>query len=296
MIYLLYLAWEDGRPIWHYIHPEVPDEMIEYIAGKDHSVITGFISALSMFSYEMLGSRIQTVILETVKITYRYVELNGHKIIAVAVTDLKDNVRVVWKIIDRFLNEQKEEILKITKPLQSDEYEKMSLKFESFFTKILKTCQRKIEVFAYRDLKSTLYSLITGLIIYAAMVGLVFLINKEFALTATERMDELLYVIILFNFIIPGILIGYVTGYTKGALLNSLLISVLTLLTLSAFWWDFIVGLSQNLLHVSKEAVLTGIILVSIVLGGGMGLIAAVVAWFVVETRTLVPPRLTLKP
>jgi len=295
MIYLLYIAWEDGRLIWHYIHPEIPEEIIEHIAGKDHRVISGFISALSMFSYEMLGSMIQTVTLETAKITYRYVELDGQKLIAVAVVDKEDHVKIVWKIIDEFLHAQKDEILKISKPLEMSEYEKITLKFNSYLTKILKKRQRKPEIFAYRDKKSTLYALFTGLIIYLAMIGLVFFINREFALTAAGRIDELIYTIVLLNFIIPGIVIGYVTGYVRGALLNSLLISILTLLTLAALWWPVIVNIAQGILHISEEAVLTGIIIVSIVLGGGMGLIAATIAWFFVETRTLVPPKLTLQ-
>jgi len=295
MIYLLYIAWEDGRLIWHYIHPEIPEEIIERIAGKDHSVITGFISALSMFSYELLGSRMQSVILENVKITYRYVELDGHKLIGVAITDLKDDMKLVWRIIDRFLREEKENILKMMTQISSEEYERLSLIFKSHLTKILKKAQRKIEKLAHRDARSLVYSFLVSIAVYAVMIGLVYYLNKTFSLIELGRMDELVYLILMFNFIIPGVIIGYTTGWVKGTLINSILISILTLATLSLIWWPILVNIASSMLHISPEAVIIGIFFVALILGGGMGLVASIVAWLLVESRKLVPPKLTLK-
>ena len=292
MIYLTYLASEDGAPVWNYAHPRIPDYIIEHIAGKDHSLIVNFITAVSMFGYDTLGSRLQVVEFENVKMTYRYITLDGRKLLAVAVVDLDDNPKLVWKIFDELIKKHKSEILEITPGdklmLEKDTVDRVSMTLTREFTRIIDSRVRKISILGRRDQKNLIAGLILSLIFYFVMIGVTYVLYKSYDLLNPERIALFLYLVALSNFVIPGVFTGWVNGYWKGALLNALIVALIGLSTLTAIWWQALYNSIQAALRIPTETMILGIILVEAIIGAGMGLIAAFVAWFFVETRTLV--------
>ncbi len=294
MLHLLYLASEDGTPIWHYVHPQIPEWIINKIAGKDHSLIVSFLSAISMFGYETLGTNLQTVIFENVKMIFRYTELGGEKLLAVALADLKDNPKVVWRIVDKLLSRYRDDVIGIIpdeKRLPAEEQvNRVSLILRRDLNKMLDAKVRKIKALGARDRRNLMLSLIAGIIFYFATVGITYALHKQFNLLRPDMMTTFFYIITLLNFIVPAIFIGWITGYWRGALFNGIIIAIIGLTTLAGLWWSVLVNAAQAWLKVGMEAIIFGVIIVSGIIGGAMGLIAAFIAWILVERRTLVPP------
>jgi len=294
MIYLTYLAAEDGTPIWHYVHPRIPDYILNTIAGKDHILIVNFLSAISMFGYDTLGSRLQVVEFENVKMTFRYINIGNKKLLAVALIDPKDNPRLIWKLFEKLVRTYEDEILKIT---PSDEtipevstVERISLLLTREFTKIIESRVRKINVLGRRDKKNLMVALALGLLFFFLTVGATYFLYKTYELLRPEKITLFFYTIVILNFIIPGIFIGFTTGYWKGALVNGIIVALIGLLTLTIIWLDPLTRAIIAVFSLSMETIILGILLVSAIIGAAMGLIAAFVAWFFIETRTLVQP------
>jgi len=291
MIYLTYLASEEGTPIWFYVHPKIPDYILEKIAGKDHGLIVNFLSAVSMFGYDTLGGKLQIVEFEHVKMSYRYIDVNGKKLLAVALTDPMDNPKLVWKVFDEFIKKNQHHLEKIIPSedllLDKEVVDKTSMILNREFTKILENRVRLFKVLGKRDLRNLLVSLVLGIIFYAITIGITYGLYKSYNLQNNPTL--FFYILIFLNFIIPGVFIGWVTGYWRGALINGIIIALISILVLTAVWWAQLTTAVEALYHIGPETIMLGVLIVAGIIGGAMGLIAAFVAWFFVETRTLVP-------
>ena len=291
MIYLTYLTTEEGTPVWFFVHPKTPDYIFDKIAGKDHSLIVNFLSAVSMFGFDTLGSRLQIVEFEHVKMSYRYIDFNGQKLLAVALTDLHDNISLVWNIFDKFMKKNYEKFSEIipseSELLEKDKVDKFTKELQEDFEKMLQNRVRKIPALGKRDFKNLLISLIVGILFYSITIVITYFSFKTYNLQNDPT--TFFYLIIVLNFIIPAIFIGWLTGFWTGALLNGAIISTVNILVLSAIWWNQLVLAVSALFHVSLAVIAIGVLIVAGIIGAAMGLLAALVAWFLVETRTLVP-------
>lgn len=291
MIYLTYLASEEGTPIWFYVHPKIPDYILEKIAGKDHGLIVNFLSAVSMFGYDTLGGKLQIVEFEHVKMSYKYIDVNGKKLLAVALTDPMDNPKLVWKVFDEFIKKNQHHLEKIIPSedllLDKEVVDKTSMILNREFTKILENRVRLFKVLGKRDLRNLLVSLVLGIIFYAITIGITYWLYKSYSLQNNPTL--FFYILTFLNFIIPGVFIGWVTGYWRGALINGIIIALISILVLTAVWWAQLTAAVEALYRIGPETIMLGVLIVAGIIGGAMGLIAAFVAWFFVETRTLVP-------
>lgn len=291
MIYLTYLASEEGTPIWFYVHPKIPDYILEKIAGKDHGLIVNFLSAVSMFGYDTLGGKLQIVEFEHVKMSYKYIDVNGKKLLAVALTDPMDNPKLVWKVFDEFIKKNQHHLEKIIPSedllLDKEVVDKTSMILNREFTKILENRVRLFKVLGKRDLRNLLVSLVLGIIFYAITIGITYWLYKSYNLQNNPTL--FFYILTFLNFIIPGVFIGWVTGYWRGALINGIIIALISILVLTAVWWAQLTAAVEALYRIGPETIMLGVLIVAGIIGGAMGLIAAFVAWFFVETRTLVP-------
>lgn len=289
----MYLASEEGTLIWRYVHPKIPNHILERVAGRDHSLIINFLSAVSMFGYDALGSRVQIIEFEHVKMSYRYLDIDGMKMLAVAITDPEDNPKLVWNVFEAFLNKNKEQLSKIvpgeTGLIDQGEAEKASLILSRELTKTLEKRVRKFEILGYRDIKNTVTGLVIGIIFYAFTITITYLMYSIFNLQSD--LTRFFEIIILLDFILPGAFIGFITGYWRGALINGIIIAMLSTSILTVIWWPQLVGAIQSIFNISMEVIVIGVLIVSGIIGAAMGLIAALVAWFFVETRTFVPAK-----
>jgi len=293
MIYLMYLASEEGTLIWHYVHPKIPDHILERVAGRDHSLMVNFLSAVSMFGYDALGSRVQIIEFEHVKMSYRYLNIGGMRILAVAITDPEDNPKLVWNVFDAFLNKNKEQLEKITPGetglIDQEEAEKASLILSRELTKTLEGRVRKFEALGRRDMKNMIIGLMLGIIFYAFTITATYLMYSAYGLH--NDLTKFFEIIVLLDFILPGVFIGWVTGYWRGALIDGIIVAILNISVLTGIWWLQLVGAIQSMFNIGMEVIAIGVIIVAGVIGAAMGLIAAFVAWFFVEIRTFVPAK-----
>ncbi len=293
MIYLMYLASEEGTLIWHYVHPKIPDYILERVAGRDHSLMVNFLSAVSMFGYDALGSRVQIIEFEHVKMSYRYIDVDGVRILAVAITDPEDNPKLVWRVFESFLNRNKETLDKIipgeTGLIDQEEAEKASLILTRELTKTLESRVRKFEILGRRDTKNMLIGLVIGIIFYALTITTTYLLYSAYGLQ--NDLTRFFELIILLDFILPGIFIGWVTGYWRGALINGIIVAMLSISVLTGIWWPQLVGAVRSIFNIGMEVIVIGVMIVAGIIGAAMGLIAAFIAWFFVEIRTFVPAK-----
>ncbi len=293
MIYLMYLASEEGTLIWNYVHPKIPDHILERIAGRDHSLMVNFLSAVSMFGYDALGSRVQIIEFEHVKMSYRYIDLDGIRILAVAITDPEDNSKLVWSAFEDFLNKNRQYLERIVPGdaglINQEGAEKASLILSRELTRTLERKVRKFEVLGRRDLKNMLIALVIGIVFYAISISITYVMYTSYGLQ--YDLTEFFITIVFLDFILPGAFIGWITGYWRGALINGIIVAILSLTVLTAIWWPQLLGAVLSIFNIRPEIIIVGVVIVAGVIGAAMGLIAAFVAWYFVEIRTFVPAK-----
>ncbi|MHA1616762.1 MAG: hypothetical protein ACTSX9_05585 [Candidatus Njordarchaeales archaeon] len=292
MIHLLYIANEDGTPIWHFVHPKIREDILDKIAGKDHAAITNLLYALATFGYETLGTNLQVVVFENAKITFRFVKMNERNLLVVAVIDLLDHPSTVWRILSKFIKKCKNDLEALARTseelVSTSELEKAKIRLTRTLTELLEGSIRKIIALGTRDFKNLTLAFFLGLIFYFAMVGVTYWFYKFTSMG--NQMSTFAALVFLLDFLLPAVFIGWVTGYWKGAIINSLIVMVIALNTLAIIWWDALVAVATYFFSVSPQAVIVGVGLVGGILGGAMGLLAGLIAWLLVERRVLVPP------
>ena len=293
MIHLLYIANEEGSRIWHFVHPKIREDILEKIAGKDHTAIANLCYALATFGYETLGTNLQVVVFENAKMIFRYIKIEEDKTyLAIAVVDLMDQPSTVWRKISSFIKRYRDDLMFLERtsqePIPIEEVERTKLKLRREFITILDKSVRKFSILGRRDSKNLAAALIISLVFYFIMVGITYWIYK-FTPIGSE-MSSFAGVVFFLDFLLPAIFIGWITGYWKGGIINGLIVMIIALMVLASIWWDALVAISSSLLGLPSQALLAGILIASSILGGTMGLLAAATAWILVETRTLVPP------
>ena len=290
MLHLLYIADENGSMIWHFVHPKIRTDFLEKIAGKDHAAITNLSYALAMFGYETIGSNLQVVVFENAKLIFRYIPCCDKKLLVVAVVDLLDHPKAVWEIIEELVREGREDIENLLstleKPVSEQEIEKSKLKLTRILVSLLESRVRKIKILATRDYRNTIAALIPSILFYFLMAGLTIYLHQLYINMPANLLAGLL---VIFNFLIPSIFIGWVTGFRKGAVINSVIVTILSLYILAALWWNALVTIAYYIFGVTQETILVGIFVIGLILGEAMGLIARSIAWRFVESKTLIP-------
>ncbi|MHA1664957.1 MAG: hypothetical protein ACTSVW_03915 [Candidatus Njordarchaeales archaeon] len=292
MIYMVYISKSTGELIWSFKHPKAPKDVLGSIAGKEDSLISGFISAITNFGYETIGDRIQSMDFMKIKMLYRYVMIGEENLLIVAITDREDIPATVWRIINSFISQSQGIIKKMIEPLllQPGELDEIYNKLETNFLNYLNRYVRKIPQIAYRNNQTIIIGMLSGIISFFLMFLVTLWINDVYGLYSSGRFETLLYVIFFNNFLIPSLVIGWVTGFARGALIASAFTSVVVIVSLSINFSDVIFSFAGawNI----GMAVVFGVLVVAFIIGAAMGIISSTFARMFVESRTLIPPPL----
>ena len=305
MIYLFYIAEAGGIPIWKYEHPRTPDEIIENITGRDDAIVVGYLSTISHFSKTTLGSQVQMINLGKYNMYYWYFRIDNKDMIGLVVCDAKDKKEAVLRVIEKFIEDNydsfKEFVDLVTGNIPEDEeaarkVEILSKKLSGRFQEFLDSNVRSLKYLSMRDFRTILIGSITAYAFFLVMLLITFYLDSTYQWFARGEMGILVSVIVVLDFLLPAVVLGYTVGFRDGALIGGLITGIAMVSTVLFIYHEHVYAWS---LQWKMGLFLYPAILVLIfVIGGIIGLIASFIGENLVEKRTLVIPstyHLTIK-
>jgi len=296
MIYLFYIIKEGGLPIWSYRYPQLPKELRERLIGKDESILSGLIRAIWDMGMEVVGVELKVISFGPLKVVLRQLNIGDVQALAVAFVDSEDHPRLVRRIIDKFIRENMDKLLKLEEAALTDPmgYRALQEDLKSSFTALLLKHMAKIEVAARRNFQSYLFSVIVGVIVFGVMLGLTLLLNAVFNLI--EEPEKLFYVILIFDFLVPSLFVGVFAGSSRNAIASGITLGIIAISVIYLRWSSVIHYSASALFKVqSLFLIILGILILGVLIGGGFGIFAAAMAFSISEMRWLSPPKETLK-
>jgi len=158
--------------------------------------------------------------------------------------------------------------------------------------KLLDSKKRNIEILASRDLKTVAIGLIPSLIVFFMMVGVTLWLASTYKLVPGPgnpgNAGLLIAAIVFLTFIIPSIVMGYAIGYREGTRWGGFGLGAISMILLSIIYWKNLLDWAHGLGLEYYLPFLLGIVI--FIVGSGMYMIGAWVAWMFIERKTLVPP------
>ena len=295
MIYLVYFTKESGELVWSFRHPLSPTELIAKVAGKDDVLISGFISAISGFGSETLGDKLQSIDFERVRLYFRYLHNKEKNILVTVVSDKEDAPEAIWDTITEFIKRNKQDLTELTDEfslLDSNRYNTIYARLNKSMLKLLDSKKRNIELLAPRNMRTVIIGLIPSLIVFFAMVGVTLWLASTYKLVPGPgnpgNAGVLIAIIVFLTFIIPSVVMGFTIGYREGTRWGGFGLGAISMVLLSIIFWKNLLGWAHGL---GLEYYLPFLLAIVIfIVGSGMYMIGAWVAWTFIERKTLVPP------
>ncbi len=166
------------------------------------------------------------------------------------------------------------------------------MELESSLTDIINDHRGAFEVTARKDFASLIMSFFSGLFVYGIVLMLTYLLNKAYHFLPRQEFVTFFAIVILLDFLFPSLIIGLFAGSFRNAVISSLIIGPIVIGTLSLIWWDDVLWMSEYFFKITNVAIIAaGIILAGFVVGAALGILAGVIAYFISETRWLVPSK-----
>ena len=306
MIYLVYIATESGTPIWRYHHPRMPTYILESIVGKDESIITGYASAIAELTSKVFGDRVQKMESKTYNLYHGYYELNGHKLLLLILSDVKDSEKAVWRVITKFLEDNKVGFLKLIEEcsvigkilghLENEEkingnaerecqiiYRKLERALHEELDKSLRIFRPLSE----RSNKTIMLGSTASFAVFLAMFFLTQHFNTSMGWLRNNQLGVLFTSIAVLVYLVPSIALGLIVGFRKGAFLAGFILGIFVTSFLIVYYlpyftgWVYQWGLNPHIYFMLPVLI--------IALGGAIGVVSSWIAGLMIEDKTLVP-------
>ncbi|GEM_PF-3626400 len=294
MIYYLAIidvSTETGICKWDFIHPDTHEDLFEHLKSVIDYIPSMTYSIVSVISKELFGEQLRRMEFSEMQIVMGRLTHRDRDYYVLFLADIKDHPKALWRIFNRFYEEEKELFDKVLSEGIVDvaDLNRLRTAFAAFLVDYFRN-----NVLGRRDLKAFAVGLILSIAIIGGLVGISWLINHIYHLVdRAETWLAYVYMILIMNFIMPGPFVGYITQYRKHAeavsLINGFLWATITsiiyhraLLASIKNTFNIIVGTWELILFTIVSGAIYGAVLV---------LISTIFAIFF-EHRKLTAPRI----
>jgi len=306
MIYLVYVASESGIPIWRYQHPRMPMAILESIVGKDESIITGYATAIAELTKKVFGDRVQKMESQIYNLYHGYYELDGNKLLLLILSDVNDSEKAVWRVITRFLENNKSGFLKlienckiidrIPEEIESQDSEEKDTERECQITyrklerALHEELDKSLRVFRplmERNMKTIISGSIVSFFVFLAMFFLTQYFNNQMGWLKNNQLGPLFTSIIVLVYLLPSLTLGVLIGFRKGSFIAGFVLGMFITLFLLVYHINYLLAWVDQWNLSPYIYFMLPIIIIA--LGGAIGVISSFISGALVEDRTLVP-------
>ena len=295
MIYYLAIidvSSQTGVCKWDFIHPDTHEELFEHLKSVIDYIPPMTYGIVSVVSKELFGDQLRRMEFSEMQIIIGKLTHGDKDYYVIFLADIKDHPKAVWRIFNKFYEEEKplfDKVLAET-PVDIEDLNRLRSAFAAFLVDHF----RKNPLLGARDTKSFIVSLLLSTAIMGILVGISWLINHIYHLVdQAETWLAYIYMVLIMNFIMPGPFIGYFTQYRKHAeavsLINGFLWASITSMIYHA---PLIAGLKNTFgIEVGAMEVALFTMISGGIYGAVLALISAVFAVYF-EHRKLTCPRI----
>lgn len=268
-----------GISKWDFIHPAAPKQLRERLE-KYRKLASSFIYAvITAFGEEIVGQRIRELRLSEIKFIFMPLEHDGTLYYVVSIVDMKDNPVATQRA---FMNFYKNHYHNFDEILTGISVSKSTMeRLRSAMEQFLVPLAWRGKFFGKRDKIHLSSSYLVSLLFSGLLTGILWGSNELFRLMET---NPILMALLVFGglFVLPGILIGYLTQYGRHAIGVAFLNSLTIVFGATFLWQNLLLSSAETIIGttVSKEILIASSILMGLMLGTMLALVSFLIAKF----------------